>query len=165
MDVGRADTESMARTRYTADPATLTRELRVDEIEEILEVDGKGFVKDREKVIHLLQRAHNTLVLNRKRVFAYEQRLEEAQRQLTAMAGAGGGIVDPEEALKYADPRVIAQMAGGRVAEMAEAAEKTRRAAEISLARAQRALTELAEREDLDPEVAKAILEVRDQMV
>lgn len=135
------------RANYDADPAKINQPLTLTEIRSLIESRGKGFIGDRRKVLHFLERVRLTFEEMQRR----QRELDGLNIALQADLAAGQGYasnMDPELAIRYVDPEVLAQYANEAAQKKAADAARAERLLVIRIQEAQLTLMRALEAQD-----------------
>lgn len=154
----------MARNIYPAHPEELRRPLTKAEVREILEARGKKFANDKRKVMHFVERTLLTLEEAQRRYQSLEALNLDLKAQIAAQTGYSGSV-DPEYALAFVDPAVLAKKGSLAAQQLAEAAEEKSRRLEAARAQIRDRLLDVVEG-DYPPEIqnlATELIAVLDQ--
>lgn len=144
---------------YFDEPSDLNRVLDAREVRAILDAKGRGFVRNKRKVMHFLRRVLLTIDELTHRQRALDQLNRGLQMQIAAGTGAA---MDPELAVRYLPPERLAELAGGAAQQVSQRAERRRRDYERSSAEVQLRLMKLLERDGMPADVRAALAEVLD---
>ncbi len=114
------------KTTYIADPADLNRRLTRSELRELQEVQGKGFINDKQKVMHFIERVAFTFEDAERRQGELDRKNMEFKAQLASGGGYASNLT-PEQSLQYIAPEVLAKHGGDAARALAQQAEYTKK--------------------------------------
>lgn len=147
---------SKHKDTYPARPEDINRMLTRAEVTKILDANGAGFVKDKRKVMHFVERAGYTL----HEVALKQRTLDRTNMELRAQLATKGeyaSTMNPEQALKYVDPVVLAQHADHASKMLAERAAADLRRMEAQRTDIQMEVLQLLDQPNIDETTQRAL--------
>lgn len=170
--VCRSDTAGMSRSRshYQADPSLADRPLALEEVQEVLAADGRGFVKDSEKVLHLVRRTAATIEAFQETVRTLHREVEQTQIRMRASAGTPTSL-HPKDSFKFLTADQKAEAVEGHMRSRLKAVEQTyvqaqqvRQQANQDLSAAQYVLATLQEDPAIDPDTREKVAQLLENL-
>lgn len=154
----------MSRNTYRADPSDLRRVLTRAEVRELVAARGKGFLGNKTKVMHFVERVLLTLEETSRRQQALEALNMDLRAQISARTGYASSM-DPEMALAYVEPSILAKHGNMAAQQMADAAEAKSKRFEVLRADLRSRLLDAVESGELtgNQELVRDLIAILDQ--
>jgi cation transport regulator ChaB len=117
----------VAAFEYDDDPQRLDQYVSVDELTELIDVEGKPFRKDSKRLLHFLNRVRTTLLAFRQQIQHLHRDVQAANIRATSIGTPTS--LDPRSAARFLPPEEIAALADELIKQKLAAIADTERLA------------------------------------